>query len=462
MRIAAFALAAALTAGGAYAQIINDSQSISPLREQALADQTAWNLVESLTTEIGPRPAGQANAARAKDWALQTLTRLGFKNVHAEPFLTQAFVRGAESAAVVAPYPQALSIVGLGRSGETSPEGITAPIQVFKTYADMLAMPAGSLTGKIVVLVQPMLKSTDGSGYGVLSAIRRNGPGEAAKRGAVAFMMRSASTDDTRLPHTGEMFVNADHPRIPAAALSPPDAEQLDRMAQRGKPVIVTLKLANTLVEGAPAWNVSGDLLGTGDEIIIVGGHLDSWDQGTGAIDDGAGVAITTAAAKLATQTQRKRTLRVVLWGSEEMNFSSAAYAKAHAVEIPKIVLAGESDTGDGPVWAVRLPPGVAKHPAMAQLLAQLAPLKAPLYPDGAMGGGEDVADLYAQGVPTISLRPDTLRYWDLHHSADDTLDKIDPAKLAQSVAVWTLVLAAAADADIDFRHPDAPKGLGK
>ena len=162
--------------------------------------------------------------------------------------------------------------------------------------------------------------------------------------------------------------------------------------------------------------------------------------------------------AVLAAQTQRKRTIRVVMWGSEELNFASAAYAKAHAAELPKIVLAGESDTGDGPIWAVRLPPGVAKHPSMARLSAQLAPLKAPLYPDGAMGGGEDIQDLYNQGVPTIALRPDTLRYWDLHHSADDTLDKIDPAKLSQSVATWAVVLAAAADADIDFRHPDAPK----
>lgn len=443
--------------GAAKAQGLSDARSASALREQALADKTAWTIVEDLTTTIGPRPAGSPAAERAKDWGLATLNRLGFKNVHAEPFNIESWLRGPESLVVTGATPQPLALLGLGRSVPTPPGGIEAPIVIFKTYADLLAAPVGSLNGKIAVAVQPMLKAQDGSGYGAINAMRTAGASEAAKRGAVGYLIRSLSTDDTRLPHTGAMVYAPGVPKIPAAAISPADADQLVRLAARG-PVTVKLSLQSTTRMDATAWNVVGELLGATDEVVLIGGHLDSWDAGTGAIDDGTGIAISMASAKLAAQQPRKRTLRVVLFGAEEMNQSGPAYAKAHAGELSKIAMVGESDSGPDPIFAVRLPAGVAAHPSMAGLAAQLAVLKAPLYPDATTNAGTDVAPMVAAGVPAAALRTDATRYFDLHHSADDTLDKVDPANLAQNVAVWSLVLAAIADAPFDIRNPGQPK----
>lgn len=273
------------------------------------------------------------------------LKELGFENIKVEAFTTPAWSRGAESAEVVGPWPQKLAILGLGGSAPTPAGGITAPIVVFKTYQAMLDQPPGSLTGKIAVVTQAMGRTQDGSSYGAVGVQRRAGAAEAAKRGAVGYLIRSISTDDTRLPHTGGGAAGG----IPAAALSPPDAELLERLAARGRPVNVKLEMASSSTPAAPAWNISGEIRGKDrpDEVIVVGGHLDSWDPGTGAIDDAAGIAITTAAAKLAAQPGRpRRTIRVVMWGSEEQGGSSGAYAAAHKDEALKMVVAGESDGG--------------------------------------------------------------------------------------------------------------------
>jgi hypothetical protein len=454
LKPALFAMTVAFAAvGGAQAQGLSDARSASVLREQALADTTAWSLVESLTTEIGPRPAGSPAMVRARDWGMATLTRLGFKNVRAEPFVIESWQRGSESLVITGPNPQSIALLGLGRSAPTPAAGIEAQIVVFKTYADLLAAPLGSLNGKIAVAVQPMLRTQDGSGYGAVNAMRTQGASEAAKRGAVAYLLRSLSTDDTRLPHAGSQTYAPNVPKIPSAAISTPDAEQLERLAARG-PVTVKLTMASTTRMDAEAWNVVGELPGATDEVVMIGGHLDSWDGGTGAIDNGTGIAISVASARLAAQTPRKRTIRVVMFGAEEMNQSGPAYARAHAGDLNKIVLVGESDSGPGRIWTARLPAGVARHPSMASLAAQLAPLKVPVSADAATTTGTDTAPLLAAGVPGVSLRTDQSRYFDLHHSADDTLDKVNPADLAQNVAAWSLVLAAAADADINFRSP--------
>jgi Zn-dependent M28 family amino/carboxypeptidase len=336
------------------------------VRDAALADETAWKLVESLTTEVGPRPVGTPAMARARDWGLRTLAALGFENVHAEPFATRAWIRGAESAEVVSPYPQKLRILGLGGSPPTPEGGLTAEIAVFPTYQAMLDQPPGALAGKIAVVTQPMGRTQDGSGYGAALAMRAKGPGEAAKRGAVAYLVRSLSTSESRLPHAG---FGGESGNIPAAALSVPDAELLERMAARGKPVVVRLSMDSRVVAQAQAWNVVGEVRGRErpDQVIVVGGHLDSWDPGTGAIDDGAGVAITMAAARLAAAGDRpRRTIRVVLWGSEEQGGSGAAYARAHASEVGAMVLVGEADLGAGRVWRAALPAQSRQAPSPA------------------------------------------------------------------------------------------------
>lgn len=452
--IAAFA-SALLTPGASLAADLNLEAQAA--RDRALNDTTAWDVLESLTTEVGPRPVGTGAIVRARDWGLAKLRALGFENVHAEPFTAKAWVRGAESAEVISPYPQKLAILGLGGSASTGTGGLEAEIVVFKSLSALMTLPVGALDGKIAVVTQAMRRTQGPEGYGAGVLPRIIGAGEAAKRGAVGFLVRSVSTDDTRLPHTGSMGGTS---VIPAAALSVPDAQLLERMAARGKPVRVRLAMTSTVVEDAPSWNVIGEFKGAirPDEVVLVGGHLDSWDPGTGAIDDASGVAITTAAVKLAatTGTRPARTLRVVMFGSEEQGGSGEAYALAHRDEAAALVLAAESDLGGDEIWRARLPKGSLGHPAMAAFVAGLPGLKVIVGQTPATNGGSDVEGLQARGVPTVDFDQDASRYFDLHHSADDTLDKLDPAKVAQNVAVWTSFLRLVANSDIDFRKAAA------
>ncbi len=429
------------------------------LRDKALTDTTAWNVLESLTTEIGPRPAGSPAMARAKDWAVAKFTALGFKNIKVEEFAKPSWARGEESAQITGPYPFKLSIIGLGGTVPTPADGIEAPIVVFDSFAELLAAPEGSLTGKIAVLNQPMTRTQSGSGYGAAVRARSAGPSEAAKRGAVAFMMRSVSTSGNREPHTGGTRYADGVAKIPAVALGIPDADQLERLAKLG-PVTVKIKLASSTSTTTVSWNISGEIVGSEkpDEVIVIGGHLDSWDPGTGAIDDGSGVAITTAAAKLIGDLPQKpkRTIRVVMWGSEETGGSGAAYAAAHKDELGKTIIAGESDLGADYIYSVQLPAGALKDPAFASLPSLFAPLKIIISRDAATDGGSDTEDIQKDGVPVFALNQDASRYFDLHHSADDTLDKVDPLQLNQNVAAWASLLWLMANSDIDFRKTSA------
>jgi hypothetical protein len=398
---------------------------------------------------------GSPAMERARDWGVAKLKELGFENIKVEAFTTPAWSRGAEAAEVVGPWPHKLAILGLGNSSPTPAGGITAPIVVFKSYQAMLDQPVGSLAGKIAVVTQAMGRTQDGSSYGAVGVQRRAGEPEAAKRGAVGYLIRSLSTDDTRLPHTGAGAAGG----IPAAALSPPDAELLERLAARGKPVLVKLQMESSANPTAAAWNISGEIRGKEkpDEVIVVGGHLDSWDPGTGAIDDGAGIAITTAAAKLAAGPGKpKRTIRVVMWGSEEQGGSSGAYVAAHKEEAPKLIVAGESDGGAGRVWSVSIPAPGAAHPAMTAFKSTLPKLKAAVNRAPPAEGGADISGLIGAGVPFVDFNQDMSRYFDLHHAADDTLDKIDPAELSQNVAVWAAFLYTVANSDVDFRAKPA------
>ena len=430
------------------------------LRDRALTDTTAWTVLEDLTTTVGPRLVGSPGMARAKDWAVKTLTDMGFTNVKVEEFAKPSWARGAESASITGPYPFQLSIIGLGGTVPTPARGIEAEVVVFRSYAALLAAPVGSLTGKIVVVTQPMTRTQDGEGYGAAGLARRTGPSEAAKRGAVAFLMRSVSTSDSRLAHTGLTRYAADAPKISAAALGVPDAELIERLAARG-PVRIKLNLASTLDPKGVAWNISGDIPGSGkpEEVIVIGGHLDSWDPGTGAIDDASGIAITTAAAKLIGDLPKhpRRTIRVVMWGSEETGGSSEAYLAAHKDEVPNLVMASESDLGADAIYSLMLPKDALKDPALAELATVLAPLKIYVSRDPAPFGGSDVEGLQEAGVPVFTLRQSALRYFDLHHSGDDTIDKVDPAQLNQNVAAWAALLYMLAQSEADFRAKPAP-----
>ena len=446
-RLAPFLLAAVMTSTAAAQDLAADAAAV---RDRAMADRTAWDIAESLTSEVGARPVGTSAMTRARDWASAKLTALGFENVRVEPFTTKAWIRGDERAEIVGPWPQRLAILGLGGSAPTPKGGLSAEIVVFRTYQAMLDQPPGALKGKIAVVTQAMPRTQDASGYGATNGQRFQGPTEAARRGAAGYLVRSLSTDDTRLPHTGM----GGWPGIPAAALSTPDAELLERLAARGQPVIVRLEMNSRVIPQAPAWNVSGEIRGSErpDEVIVVGGHLDSWDPGTGAIDDAAGIAITTAAAKLAGADRPKRTIRVVMWGSEEQGGASEAYAKAHAEEIGRMVVVGESDLGSGRIWRASLPAGGLDHPAMRAFAAAVTPLGVMIARTPPQHPGSDLQATAAAGAPFIQFGQDASRYFDLHHSADDTLDKIDPEDLAQCAAVWASFLRVVANSEVDFR----------
>jgi Zn-dependent M28 family amino/carboxypeptidase len=422
------------------------------VRDRALKDTTAYDYVESLSVDVGPRLAGSEAAARARDWAVARLTALGFANVHVEPFPITAWLRGPESAEVVSPHPQKLAIIGLGGSVPTPADGVEGEVALFHSYADMLAAPVGSLTGKIVVVTQPMPRASEGTGYGALNAVRRQGPSEAARRGAVAYLLRSLATGMSREPHTGALNYQLDAPQIPAAALSTVDAELIDHLAARGAPLRIRLKLASTS-QPATAWTVEGEIKGTEhpEQIVQVGGHLDSWDSGTGSIDDGAGMAIAVAAARIAgAQNPPKRTIRVALFGAEEMDFARPAFAKAHAAD--NIVVIGESDIGADRAWQVQLPAGSAKTPEMLDYAAAVAPIGVVVSPEPSRGSGDDTADLVRAGVPAFAVHQDASRYFDWHHSSEDTLDKVDPAQLSQAVATWAAFVYVAANSDVDFK----------
>jgi len=423
------------------------------LRDQALTDPTAYDVLESLTTEIGPRPAGSSAQMRARDWALAKMKVLGFTNVHAEPFPKQAWLRDAEGAEILSPFPQKLAILGLGNSVPTPPEGITAEVVVLKSLEEFKTAPADAFKGKIVLVNQPMTRTQDGSGYGAAVAARY-APSEASRRGAIAYLTRSISTSTARAPHTGTTLYAADAPKIPAGALGVPDADLIEHMAARG-PVRLHLLLQSHVVN-ATAWTISGDVVGSSrpDQVIVVGGHIDSWDPGTGAIDDGAGVAISAAAGHLIAQLPRHpaRTIRVVFWGSEETGGSGAAYLDMHRSELGRIVLAGESDLGSDNIYKLELPPGAAANPELSPLGGILAPLKIMLATTPALDAGSDVEEIQHAGVPILALSQDANRYFDYHHSADDTLAIVRRGELNQNVAAWAATLDMMADSDLNFR----------
>jgi Peptidase family M28 len=425
------------------------------LRDAAVGDDWGYRFLERLTTQVGQRLAGTEALARAAAMAQRELAAAGFEKIHAEEFPMTAWVRGVETGEIIAPGPQKLVLTALGGSVATPESGIEAEVALFRTYAELLAAPPQSLTGKIAVVTQRMVRAADGGGYGAANPIRRAGPSEAAKRGAIAYLLRSLGTDNHRLAHTGAMNYAADAPRIPAAALANPDADQLERLAASG-PVKLRLVLTPTAHENAKSWNVVGEVTGRErpDEIVLIGAHLDSWDLGTGAIDDGAGVAIVAAAGKLiaALPSHPKRTLRVVLFGAEEMDYSGAAYAKMHAADAGSIALAGETDFGARKIYMLAAPAGAAKSDFTRLLSETLIPLGIFLGREPALFAGDDVRGLQSAGVPVISMRQNGLDYFDIHHTADDTFDKIEPLELAQNIAAWAAMAYLAAETDTDFR----------
>ncbi len=437
------------------------------LRDSALNGTRAFEIVRSLTTEVGPRLAGSAGDARAVEWGVRTMKALGFQNVRAEKTTVPHWERGAESGEIVSPWPQPVALTALGGSVGTPEGGVEAEVVRVPDLAALEALSpadAAKVKGRIVFIDKRMERRKDGAGYGPAVAGRGRGAIVAGKLGAAALLIRSAGTDANRTPHTGAMRYEDGGARIPAAALSNPDADLLAAQIESGKPVVFRLRLGARYLPDAESANVIGEITGRElpDEVILLGCHLDSWDLGTGAVDDGAGCAIMMEAARRIGElpAHPRRTIRVVLFANEEFGLSGArAYAEAHAAELPKHVLAGESDFGSGKVWQVSsrvAPESLPSFDVVAELLAPLGIERG----DNQAGGGADLSPMIPARVPVVGLYQDGTDYFDWHHTSNDTLDKVDAKDLDQNVAAWATVAYAAAEMNGDFgRAPEPSRG---
>ena len=423
----------------------------SQLREQALKDDTGWKVVESLTTEVGPRLAGSEADARAVAWAVAKFKALGFDKVWTEPVTFPKWERRSEHAAVIGAHPQPLTITALGGS----PGGtVQAEVVRFADLAALEAAPADSLKGKIAFVDYQMKADRAGSDYRNGGAIRSRGPSAAIRKGAIGYLMRSAGTDQHRVPHTGITRFDEGLTPVPSAALATPDADQLSRLLSRG-PITVKLALDCGWDGSYTSQNVIGEITGRSlpQEVVVIGGHLDSWDLGTGAIDDAAGVGITMAAGHLIGQLKQapKRSIRVIAFANEEQGlYGGRAYADQHRADVRKHQIGAESDFGAGRIYAFNTSAPEFARAATQTIAEALAPLGIEYQPTQG-GPGPDISPFAAHGLAWAWLAQDGTDYFNLHHTADDTLDKIDPQALAQNVAAYTVFAYLAADADGGF-----------
>ena len=458
-------------AGAAQAQSAGTIRTAEQLRDQALQSNIALDYVTQLTTRFGARPAGSHSEQAAAAWAADYMRAQGFKNVRIQEFPLVGWERGEESATLLGANPQNLVVAALGHSVATPAGGVEGEVVRFRTLEELQAVPDGSLRGKIAYVdAGQLIPMQDGSGYGPLTRIRGAGPGVAAQKGAAAFIMRSVGSDMHRMPHTGTTrYIDGKVP-LPGFALSGPDASQLSRLMDMGQTPRLRLTSTARTYE-ARSQNVIGDLPGRThpEQVIVLGSHMDSWDLGTGAIDDGAGGAITLAAAKLMMERGAPaRTVRVILYGSEEVaqptntgNGGGAYLRSLSAEELKNHVFTGESDFGADRVYAFGLPVGAQGSDFAKAAARVLYPIGVLPSPDPELHGGADIGPIVEAGVPVFGLNQDGTRYFDLHHTADDTLDKIDPKQMSQNVAAWTALVWLAADSDVDFRamRPAATAG---
>ncbi|HEX2203397.1 MAG TPA: M28 family metallopeptidase [Longimicrobium sp.] len=408
----------------------------------ALADSAAWERTAEIADRFGARFSGTENLERAIDWIVERMRADGLENVHTEPVMVPRWVRGAEHAELLAPRRARLHMLGLGGSVGTPPGGVDAEVLVVDSFDD-LTRRAEEARGKIVLFDVPFTT------YGETVRYRSGGASAAARAGAVAALIRSVGPFGMQTPHTGSMRYDTTVARIPAAALSMEDAMMLRRMQERGERARVRLVMSARTLPDAPSRNVVAELRGRErpDEVVVVGGHIDSWDVGSGAMDDAGGSVAAWEAVRLMKRLglRPRRTVRVVLWTNEENGLRGAlAYRDAHRGEIEKHVLAIESDAG---TFAPR-GFGVGGSDSAYAVARRVGPLLEAIGA-GAIergGGGADIGPLMQLGVPGMGLLVDPTRYFWYHHTEADTPDKLDPADMARCVAALAVMAYVAAE----------------
>jgi carboxypeptidase Q len=406
------------------------------LIDAALRDSAAWNRLAELTDTFGHRISGSVALERAIDWTLGRMRADGLENVRGERAMVRHWERGTESAELITPRRKPLSMLGLGGSVGTPAGGITAPVVVVTSFDD-LAKRGATVKGKIVLFDVPFTQ------YEATRVYRTDGPSRAAKLGAVATLLRSVASSSINSPHTGNMrYDSTVARRIPAAAITVEDAMLLHRMQDRGQPLTVKLVMNARNLPDAPSRNVVAELRGREkpDEVVVIGGHIDSWDVGQGAMDDAGGVVAAWQALRVmkALGLRPRRTIRVVGWTDEEQSTGGGnAYRATHAADIDKHVFAMESDNG------VFRPYGIAivGTDSMLAMLRRIAPLLTRIGADSVTRGESeaDVEPLSDAGVPVAGLHVDGTRYFWYHHTNADTPDKLDPADVARCVAVFAV-----------------------
>ncbi|HET9012899.1 MAG TPA: M20/M25/M40 family metallo-hydrolase, partial [Gemmatimonadaceae bacterium] len=419
------------------------------LIDAAMKDSAAWNRIAELTDTFGHRLSGSEPLERAIDWMLDRMRTEGLENVRGEPVMEPHWVRGEESAELLAPRRKKLAMLGLGGSTATPAGGITAPVLVVTSFDDLRAR-AAEARGKIVLFDVPF---TD---YGQTVAYRGAGAAAASRAGAVAMLLRSVASFSMNSPHTGGMRRDTTVAPIPAAAITVEDAMLLHRMQSRGVTPTVHLVMNARTLPDAPSRNVVAEIRGRElpDEVVVLGGHIDSWDVGQGAMDDAGGVVAAWEAVRLMKQLglRPRRTVRVVGWTNEENGTrGGTAYRNAH--DPARHVFALESDNGVFRPYGIA---AVGTDSALA-MLRRIAPLLARIGADSVVrGGGEaDIGPLLAAGVPGAGLHVDGTRYFWYHHSDADTPDKLDPADVARCVA--TMAVYAYVLAEMPERLPRGP-----
>ena len=445
---------------------LEDIQHAVRLRDAGLADGQAWRLVQQLCNEVGSRAAGSPGDAKAVAWAQQALRGLKLQQVRAEPIPLRVWQRGPASSRLVAPVSEPLVMAALGNSVAAPEGGIEAELVFYPDFAALKADTSDHARGRIVFIDQKTERTRDGSGYSAAVPARSQGALEAARRGALALAIRSIGTSTERIAHTGSMRYELGQPQIPAFAVSVPDAERIAALHAGGATPRLHFTLNARRGVEALTHNVIGELPGTdlADEIVLLSAHLDSWDLGVGALDDGAGVAIVSAAAGLmqshAERTGRRlrRTVRVVLFANEENGFDGAQdYSRRYQHQPHQLV--SESDFGAGKVWALRSRVQVQALPLMGAIAEVLAPLGVAWPEAGRNQGspGPDAALLMRRHRwPALQLAQDGTNYFDVHHTVHDTLERIVPAELAQNVACWAAAAWLVAQSPLRFTAPPA------
>jgi hypothetical protein len=442
---------AALSLVAAPVQADDIAPTIENAADAALEeDRYAWDFTEGLTTEVGPRQAGTEAEARGREWAMAWLREHGFQNVANEPFAMDTWVPGdVAKARITEPFAQDLVVLPLGNSAATPEGGVEGELVYFRNVDDLRAAPAGSLKGKIAYISHAMRPAQDGSHYGFAGPARWVGAGIAASKGAIATVIKSVGTDYHRNPHTGGTSFPEGIEPIPAAAMSLPDADNVERMFARadGREIRLRLELNPRELGETMSGNVVGEIVGRNPSLppVLLACHIDSWWNSPGAFDDAAGCGIIAAAALHAGRTQQPlRTIRVLFAGAEEVGlFGSQAYSDAHIDE--PIAVGLESDFGADRIWRFESnfrESNPDLHARFAKAVARFGVANS----TNVATGGADLNIVRDQKGALIDLQQDGLRYFDLHHTPDDTLDKIDPVQLRQNVAVWTQVVGILAN----------------